>query len=53
MDDAENMQLASGMQLNQADRAAAQEAAQGMPSRLEGKVQRLQDQVQELELGSK
>lgn len=47
------MQLAGSMQLTQAERAAAQEAAQGMQSRLEGEVQRLQDQVKELEQGSR
>ena len=51
--EAENSQLASGMQLTQADRAAAQEAAQRIQSKLEGEVQRLQDQLKELERSSR
>ncbi len=51
--EAENGQLASGMQLTQADRAAAQEAAQRIQTKLEGEVQRLQDQLKELERSSR
>ncbi|KAL0019238.1 hypothetical protein WJX79_004955 [Trebouxia sp. C0005] len=51
--EAENSQLASGMQLTQADRAADQEAAQRIQSKLEGEVQRLQDQLKELEHSSR
>ena len=51
--EAENSQLASGMQLTQADRAAAQEAAQRIQTKLEGEVQRLQDQLKELERSSR
>lgn len=47
------MQLAGSMQLTQAERAAAQEAAQGMQTKLEGEVQRLQDQLKELEQASR
>ena len=41
------------MQLTQADRAAAQEAAQRIQTKLEGEVQRLQDQLKELERSSR
>ncbi len=51
--EAENSQLASGMQLTQADRTAAQEAAQRVQTKLEGEVQRLQDQLKELERSSR
>ena len=37
------------MQLTVTERAAAQEAAQGVQTKLEGEVQRLQDQLKELE----
>lgn len=51
--DAENSQLACGMRLSQADRAAAQEAANRIQSKLEGEVQRLQNQLRELEHSSR
>jgi len=41
------------MQLTQADRAAAQEAARRTQTKLEGEVQRLQDQLKELEQSSR
>ena len=37
------------MQLSQADKAAAQDAAQRMQTKLEGEVQRLQDNLKELQ----
>ena len=51
--DAENMQLAGSVQLTQAERAAVQEAAEGMQTKLEGEVQRLQDQLKQLERASR
>ena len=51
--DAENVQLACSMQLTQAERAAVQEAAEGMQTKLEGEVQCLQDQVKQLEQASR
>ncbi|KAL3157009.1 hypothetical protein ABBQ38_001262 [Trebouxia sp. C0009 RCD-2024] len=51
--DAENVHLASSMQLTQAERAAVQEAAEGTQIKLEGEVQRLQDQLKQLERASR
>lgn len=41
------------MQLTQAERAAVQEAAEGTQIKLEGEVQRLQDQLKQLERASR
>lgn len=46
--DAEAAQLASGMQLSQAEQAAARKAAQHMQARLEAELARLQAQLREL-----